>query len=623
MLFRIVVAAALLSAFPHHASASLHTDQLEVDAGHLERDPSWLALLHYRERGDGSMLSEADRPEFFLSPNGKQAPGAELRAALAAMHDAERQRDFACRFPARYEWLRTRLGHGSEAGVIEQCPLLAHWLANFAGRRMSINFASSYLENPSSTFGHTFLRIVQQSSNELLSPTINYAARSDPRDGQLTFMFKGLFGGFPGVADELPFYRRLRTYAEIEGRDIHEFDLNLTADEVRTVLLHTWEVRDGVFDYFFIDENCAYRTLALLDVARPQAGLLKQFTAATVPVDTIRALRSAGMLGEHRVWPSVPRQVRSLESLVTAQEAGKARQIALGEAGVDDLDVLTPARRSATLQLAYEYGSVLIDRDEGERSRRKDIFGAVARARLVLDVPNVLQNGAPQGSPEDGHDGALLAAGIRRLHGRDGISLEYAMFRHTLTDPLSGYEPHAEISVLNPELYLQGGQVRLQRIDWLVAASTIPSSALFSPRAWRFQLSTRRAPFADRDHLATSLAYHSGKAWRLTDDTVCSVLPGVALEVSAAHAHDAALAAALHAAVTRQGAEWSAQLALRADKFIAGSTLARTSAQLTGELRLSRNMSMVISGTQAWSPRRERDLGVYLKWHHRSLGYSL
>ena len=69
-----------------------------------------------------------------------------------------------------------------------------------------------------------------------------------------------------------------------------------------------------------------------------------------------------------------------------------------------------------------------------------------------------------------------MAIGTRRRGGNDAVSLECAVFRqHTLTDPLPGYEPYADISVLNPELLARGGRLQLQRIDSPGAQPTIPS----------------------------------------------------------------------------------------------------------------------------------------------------
>lgn len=633
----VLVAGAWLAAFGQFfpcpaamaAAPSESSDLARVDAERIDRDPAWLALLHYRAQAGDAAESEADRTEYFMAAHGKHSSHAELLAAVRALHVPAQRQAFACRFPARYEWLRERLGHEDADAAIAGCPELDGWLARFPGRRVSINFASSYLESPSSTFGHTFLKVYGQSPDELFSPTINYAARTDAEDGELAFVYKGLFGGFPGVVDELPFYRRLRTYTEIEGRDIHEVELALTPAEVRRLLLHTWEIRDGIFDYYFVHENCAYRTLALLDVARPQAALLRRFSAVTVPVDTIRALRAAGMTGDARVWPSTPKHVRALEAQVARQDAAAARAIALGLAPDDAGGTLPPVRQAGVLQLAYEYASVLIDRDVGERTRRKEILGAITKARLALDAPEVLVARAAPAQPEQAHDGGLLAIGMRRSDGRQAAVLEYAAFQHTLTNPLAGYEPHAEISLLNPELHLRGDGLRVQRIDWLVAQSTIPSSTLLAARAWRLQLSSSRRPFAERTHMATSLTYHLGKAWplgsALGNDIVLSVLPGASVEAARALPHRAAISGVLRTALTRQGMRWAAQLEAITEKFFAGADLRRHSVRATGELRLARNLSLAFSASRQAAPwrahKRMHAAQITLNWRQPSLSH--
>jgi hypothetical protein len=602
----------------------VQTDRQHAAAEQAAQEPAWLALLYYRPQRHGAMRSEAARPAFFLASTGRDSPRDELSAELAALHTPHERADYACRFPARYEWLRKRFALRDAASATELCPQLAQWYTRFGGQRISINFASSYLENPSSTFGHTFLKVFRDSNQELLSPTINYAARTSPDTGELEFVKSGLFGGFPGVVDELPFYRRLRTYSENEGRDIHEYELALSPAEVRQLLLHTWEIKDGVFDYYFLHENCAYRTLALLDVVRPDAGLLLDFPVVTVPVDTIRTLREHGLIRSATVWPAFPKRVRYHEEQVAPDEARLARQVARGAVLPVDLGQLAPPRRAAVLQLAFEYASVLIDRDAGERATRKNILGAITASRLALDDPAPLAGLAGSVTPEDGHDGGLFAAGIVRHAGQSGLSLAYAAFQHTLTDPPAGYEPHAEITLLNPEVWLtrDGGvsRLRLQRIDWLVAQSTIPASALFSPRAWRLQLSTRRKPFNDGDHVASNAAYHTGRAWALGRSTVLAILPGASLEAGPALHRWAGVSGVVTALLTRQGPHWSAQLELNAEKFVAGPALFRDSIRAVSEIALARDLSLAVTASQSWSPRRERELFIGLKWRQRVLG---
>ena len=74
----------------------------------------------------------------------------------------------------------------------------------------------------------------------------------------------------------MPYYRKVREYNDIESRDIWEYKLKLSEEEVSRVLLHLWEMQRAEFDYYFLDENCSYQLLSLLDVAREDLHLTKE-----------------------------------------------------------------------------------------------------------------------------------------------------------------------------------------------------------------------------------------------------------------------------------------------------------------------------------------------------------
>ncbi len=246
--------------------AALHAS---ADARGLAADPGWLALLHYRRE---SLLpryqSQADDPAFFLAAEGKTDPQAELHADLSAMLLPSARGHAQCRFPARWHWLRQQLDI-RDAEV--PCPKLDRWLEKMQSESVSLVFPAMFLNSPGSAFGHTFLRFNHESS-ELLSHTLNYAAAvADANDDFVTYVYKGLFGGYAGVFRSRRYYRTVQTYSNLENRDIWEYQLNLGAEEVTQLKRHIWEVVDIDFDYFFFRENCSYRLLALIDAARPSA----------------------------------------------------------------------------------------------------------------------------------------------------------------------------------------------------------------------------------------------------------------------------------------------------------------------------------------------------------------
>ena len=254
----------------------------------------------------------------FLSENGKTSPEAELQATLEAIRQPGGGDDHArCRFPARDAWLREQL---DLPDTPVNCPAFEDWAATLNTEKVTLVFAASYLNSPSSMFGHTFLRLDPPQDDEetdlLRANTVSSAADAAEHDSELLFAYRGIFGGYPGITAIQPYYEMIRLYNDIEHRDLWEYTLNLTQPEVDTLLAHTWEIQDKNFDYYFFDENCAYRLLALIDAARPGTDLLDEVSTHAIPSDTVRWVRDAGLVESIHYRPSAATSVaHSLDSL--------------------------------------------------------------------------------------------------------------------------------------------------------------------------------------------------------------------------------------------------------------------------------------------------------------------
>ena len=131
-----------------------------ADLETLADQPRWRALLHINP---GATLrdrqrSYVDDDDFFLAEDGADHPLAELRAtrrALAPADAAER-----CRFPARYRFLAEHLGWNDPA-PFAHCADYQEWRAAVHAKRAVLVFPASYLNSPSSMFGHTLMRLDQ------------------------------------------------------------------------------------------------------------------------------------------------------------------------------------------------------------------------------------------------------------------------------------------------------------------------------------------------------------------------------------------------------------------------------------------------------------------------------
>ena len=291
----------------------------------------WHVLLHYRRTLWGGIESMQDDPGFFLDPQGKTNSQAELIATLTNFYSEEpvgrSKQPAQCAFVARYHWLKERLEFDDARLPPLPCERFTQWFEEFNADTISIIFPTGFMNNPSSMFGHTFLRVDakgQTPQTRILAYTINYAAQLPPNAGP-EYAVKGVFGAYQGYFSTIPYYLKVQEYRDIENRDIWEYRLNLSPLQVKRLLMHAWELGNSYFDYFFFGENCAYHILSLVEAAEPSAHLLDHFPVYTIPVDTVRWIQdSTGLIGEVVARPSRSTLVRRKREAMDGAEIGRA-----------------------------------------------------------------------------------------------------------------------------------------------------------------------------------------------------------------------------------------------------------------------------------------------------------
>ena len=309
---------ALFLLFTKNGLCSLPTAEV------LSKSPQWLARLHVRLDQNKHPVSEVDGPQFFLSSDGKTNPLHELHATLKALSNrqmvpyGDKQEPAACVFPERKRFLE---GLGFQFPE-EHCPRLTEWLTKMRGQQASLIFAAPYFGSPSSLFGHTFLRI-HRGGSPLLDAGISFEAFTGGDTGA-GYVLKGLVGAYPGLYGTTPFHMKLNVYQNVESRDLWDYPLGLSPDQVEKLLLHLWEMGTTHLNYYFFDENCSYHLLGLLDAIDPELRRRENFGWKAIPADTIRvsiASRGAGGgAGAPKLWPSAISLLRRRLKWLTPQE---------------------------------------------------------------------------------------------------------------------------------------------------------------------------------------------------------------------------------------------------------------------------------------------------------------
>lgn len=489
----------LLSAFATRAAgdaAYLAELQARARERQLATQPAWQRLLHLQpRRWPGAVESTLDFPGFFLAADGKTDPQAELDATLAAFFDDSDLYGEArqCRFKARYEWLRTQLQFDPARLPSAACPRFQQWFEGLNSGGLTLVFAANDLNSPSSMFGHTLLRLDArgaQGDERLLAYAVNYAAETS-RDAGFLYAVKGLTGFYQGRFSVMPYYEKVKEYERFEHRDLWEYPLRVDAATRERLLWHLWELRGVGSDYYFFTENCSFQLLSLLEAADPELVLTPRFRRGApyaIPIDTVRALADAGILGEPVFRPASAHRLQHQYGELGPAAQAWALDYADGDAGLDDprYAQVASAQQAGMLEVAhdklyFEYQSRQLERGSG-LARARPLLAERSRnpsASPFSPVPR------PSTAPDRGHGSGRWSLGARMTEDGDGFALfGLRPAYHDRLDPPQGYLAGGEIEFLAGEASLDEHRLRLDQLRVLNVQAIAARDALFRPLSW-------------------------------------------------------------------------------------------------------------------------------------------
>jgi hypothetical protein len=509
---------------------SAYDEQLVARARELRlaERPEWHKLLHYVPNlvapGFHSLV---DSPEFFNAAAGKNDPQAELEGTLLAfgseLEETPQRQNPQCAFIARRAWLDEQLHFDRRRLQWRECKRFDEWHAALDAKHLTLVFAAAYLNNPSSMYGHTLLRVDASDQNErtrLLAYTLNFYANTNETNGVI-FALRALWGAYPGSFSILPYYIKVREYNDMENRDLWEYELNFTPEEVERIVRHAWELQAAYFDYYFFDENCAYHLLGLLQVARPELDLAGPFRWWAIPSDTIRAVVAyPGLVAKSVYRPANATVIERRLSLMSADERTLARDLSQQRARAGDprMRALPPERAAAVLEASYDY--VNYRRATGKHDL--DAPAAYARelllARSRVDAPPqtpVIPDAETR--PELGHGSSRVTLGAGRLGASGFAELRARGAYHDLLDPDPGYSPGAQIEFFNAALrHYSEGRSEVESFIPIDIVSLSPRDDFFGSVSWKIAAGWWRQFANDGSRpLSTNVEGGAGLAWAL------------------------------------------------------------------------------------------------------------
>lgn len=477
----------------HFAHASIETDlQQYLDLAQqkqLDQNITWQRLMY----ADQKQNSEVSYAGYFYAKDGKTNLNSELQADIKALfQQAADNQSIRCKFPARSRWLMQQLQIDPQQLPKVNCVEFDEWINQIKPHKATLIYATDFMGNPSSMFGHTLLRLdpKDQKQLNLVSYAVNYAATVKGEDNW-SYAWKGLTGQYPGEYSLMPYYRKVKEYGDFESRDLWEYELNLTPEETRFLVEHIWEMQHVSFPYYFVSDNCAYRLLGLIDLVRPNLNLKQQFNYAAIPIETLKVVDQ-----QHLVKEVVYRPALETQLLAQAKQHGTALAKVAHKVAFTEVEQTQPilknysqSEQAKILEMAYDdlylqFISRKVDTDFAQPQLRQLL---AERSQIQVDKQRQ-EPTRPQKQPVEGHHARNISVNVGEVQGQSFVELGHRQAYHDLIDPQAGYRTGTQLLFLDGSVQYRDDKLKVEHLDFLSVNSYNPVQPFKSPLSWGFNL---------------------------------------------------------------------------------------------------------------------------------------
>lgn len=459
--------------YPEVAEGTQQISEDKIRA--LAEGATWHHLLLLDAKAKPTIKESVSDTSFYLA-NGVALD--ELNAIIGAI---KTRSEVVCDFPARSHFAAQALDLVLDDS---HCTAFHKWVKQHDAKALSLVFAEEHPNSLGSAFAHVMIKADTKDSlasgqdNDAFA--INYTVARDKEDGEAEASARSMLGSYAGVMEFYDYDEKRDVYLMDDERDIWEYRLNLTQEEVVQIMRHVWETKNVKRPYFFTHDNCATEILRLIDVVRGSE-LRRQAGKVVIPNEVARLLNSQGLVSDTKYLPS--------KSSVAQAQKNSASPMPVSAIISDN----NPAYASLTHRVGLSVG-------------HDDSF---------------------QGTSTDQGDGVIY-----------GLSLRSAY--HDVLDRPMGVRQYLDVSMLSVDARYDD-RLKIDKVTIFSTRSYNPANTAKAHKgmAWGQHLHLRQAMDAsdvtNDDHLVIEARLEKGKSWTLgqgaagtsaLSDTLCYALGG-------------------------------------------------------------------------------------------------
>lgn len=480
-----------------------------------EQDDKWLKLLHYSDPLFYSPKSDIITKDFFLADDGNTNPEAELQSTIEGLRNSP---EISCRFPARRLYLEKK-GYRFPSVT---CKEYDNWSRGNSIKSASLIFATGFLGNPASYFGHPLLKFNykdERSPLDLLDTAINYGAFTPANVDALSYAVQGMFGGYEAGFTSADFFFHKNNYSELELRDLWEYELDLTPEQVQFMYAHVWELQNARIRYYFFKDNCAYRMGDLLEIVTGKE-FVSEYALAAIPSALFHQLYEYNLVKDIKQLKS--RQTRMREKVLTLKSSERKYLKEVSENAdyvrSDEFKALDEYSRIRILETALDYYSFRLvgeNTPENKESKRK-----ILKERIALPPVKIGWKEIPKRPPHEAQKPILTLPGYfySEKFG-EASSLRFRPVFYDLVSPDTGRPVYSSLAVMDFELNATDERLWLKNLNLVSIESLNLSSTNLKGDggwAWRVNAGADQMNLACNTCSVAKLEFGAGLAFEIS-----------------------------------------------------------------------------------------------------------
>lgn len=479
-------------------------------------DVSWLKLLHYEKNGD-NYVSLVENDDFFINKEGRYNPQREFEDTVVQFNKLDDLKK--CDFPARFMLLQKE---GKVVGNLDECDEYQKFLTDIQPKAITLLFTNAYMSNPSSLFGHTLFRIdTKRKGTQLLAHGANFGADTGDETGVL-YALKGLWGGYYGTFGIKPYYDVINLYNNIENRDIWEYELGFSDDELDLFVAHMWEMKKAKIRYYFATKNCSYILLSMIEAVKPDLELTNDFKFYVAPLDTLKVVDEVdGFVKNVNYRPSRQSKLKYRAKLMTDNQTKafvdiiKKDKIDLSYLGVEEkADVLETAYQY--IQYRYVEGGLEL------KDYRKKSFSLLRERSKITNEKQYFDELKDGENPIKSHKNRQFGFGVGFRNGEAFQEISFKPLYNSLMEDSYGLLKGAEINLFDTKIrhYDNHDKYVLDELNLLKIRSLSGVDVMFSPFSYDIKLGIERVFETEKgkEHLAGILEIGVGQSYALNEN---------------------------------------------------------------------------------------------------------